>query len=34
MAVEITDGNFKDVVLDSDKVVLVDFWAPGVVLVE
>ena len=25
MAVEITDGNFKDVVLDSDKVVLVDF---------
>ena len=27
MAVEITDGNFKDVVLDSDKVVLVDFWA-------
>lgn len=28
MAVEITDGNFKEVVLDSDKVVLVDFWAP------
>ena len=27
MAVEITDGNFKEVVLDSDKVVLVDFWA-------
>ena len=27
MAVEITDGNFKNVVLDSDKVVLVDFWA-------
>lgn len=27
MAVEITDGNFKDVVLASDKVVLVDFWA-------
>ena len=27
MAVEITDGNFKDVVLDSDKAVLVDFWA-------
>ena len=25
MAVEITDGNFKDVVLESDKVVLVDF---------
>ena len=28
MALEITDGNFKDVVLDSDKVALVDFWAP------
>ena len=27
MAVEITDANFKDVVLDSDKAVLVDFWA-------
>ena len=27
MAVEITDGNFKNVVLESDKVVLVDFWA-------
>ncbi|MBT3418131.1 MAG: thioredoxin [Flavobacteriales bacterium] len=28
MAVEFTDANFKEVVLDSDKVVLVDFWAP------
>ena len=27
MAVEITDGNFQTVVKDSDKVVLVDFWA-------
>ena len=27
MAVEITDSNFKDVVLASDKPVLVDFWA-------
>ncbi len=27
MALEITDGNFKEVVLDSDKPVLVDFWA-------
>ena len=27
MAVEITDGNFNDVVLKSDKAVLVDFWA-------
>ena len=27
MAVEITDGNFKNFVLESDKVVLVDFWA-------
>ena len=27
MAVEITDGNFSDVVLNSDKAVLVDFWA-------
>ena len=38
MAVEITDGNFKNVVLDSDKVVLVDFWntlvIPGVAPVE
>jgi thioredoxin len=28
MAVEITDQNFKQEVLDSDKVTLVDFWAP------
>ena len=27
MALEITDQNFKDVVLDADKPVLVDFWA-------
>lgn len=27
MAIEITDTNFKEVVLESDKPVLVDFWA-------
>jgi thioredoxin 1 len=27
MAVEITDSNFEEVVLKSDKPVLVDFWA-------
>ncbi|UJF29187.1 thioredoxin [Kaistella sp. 97-N-M2] len=27
MAVEITDQSFKEMVLDSDKPVLVDFWA-------
>tara|TARA_B100001175_G_C19419082_1_gene595144 strand:+ start:614 stop:931 length:318 start_codon:yes stop_codon:yes gene_type:complete len=27
MALEITDSNFKEVVLESDKPVLVDFWA-------
>ena len=27
MALEITDVNFQEVVLDSDKPVLVDFWA-------
>lgn len=27
MALEITDNSFKDVVLASDKPVLVDFWA-------
>lgn len=27
MAVEITDANFEEVVLNSDKPVLVDFWA-------
>ena len=27
MALEITDGNFQEVVLDSEKPVLVDFWA-------
>ncbi len=27
MALEITDSNFEEVVLKSDKAVLVDFWA-------
>ncbi|PIE99235.1 MAG: thioredoxin [Polaribacter sp.] len=27
MALEITDSSFEDVVLNSDKPVLVDFWA-------
>lgn len=27
MAIEITDSNFDEVVLKSDKPVLVDFWA-------
>lgn len=27
MALEITDGNFEEVVLKSDKPVVVDFWA-------
>jgi thioredoxin 1 len=27
MALEITDANFEEVVLQSDKPVLVDFWA-------
>ena len=27
MAVEITDANFEETVLQSDKPVLVDFWA-------
>ena len=27
MALEITDSTFKDLVLNSDKPVLVDFWA-------
>jgi thioredoxin 1 len=27
MAVEFTDANFQELALDSDKVVLVDFWA-------
>lgn len=27
MAIEVTDANFEDVVLKSDKPVLVDFWA-------
>jgi thioredoxin 1 len=28
MAQEVTDQNFKQEVLEGDKVVLVDFWAP------
>jgi len=28
MAIEFTDKNFKEEVLQSDKIVLVDFWAP------
>lgn len=27
MAIELTDANFEEVVLNSDKPVLVDFWA-------
>jgi len=27
MAIEVTDANFEEVVLQSDKPVLVDFWA-------
>ena len=27
MAIEFTDANFKELVIDSDKPVLVDFWA-------
>ena len=27
MALEITDANFEEIVLKSDKPVLVDFWA-------
>lgn len=27
MALEITDSNFEEVVLNSDKPVMVDFWA-------
>ena len=27
MAIEITDENFEEIVLKSDKPVLVDFWA-------
>ena len=28
MALEFTDANFKTQVLDSDKLTIVDFWAP------
>ena len=28
MAQEVTDQNFKQEVLEGDKIVLVDFWAP------
>ena len=27
MAIEITDANFEEIVLKSDKPVLIDFWA-------
>ena len=27
MALEITDANFEEIVMNSDKPVLVDFWA-------
>ena len=27
MALEVTDGNFEELVLKSDKPVIVDFWA-------
>lgn len=27
MALEVTDGNFEEIVLKSDKPVIVDFWA-------
>ena len=27
MALELTDGNFQETVLDSDKLAIVDFWA-------
>ena len=27
MSLELTDSNFQEMVLDSDKVVIVDFWA-------
>jgi thioredoxin 1 len=27
MATQLTDSNFKELVLDSDKVAIVDFWA-------
>jgi len=27
MAIQITDSTFKETVLDSEKVVLIDFWA-------
>lgn len=28
MAIEVNDSNFNDIVVKSDKPVLVDFWAP------
>ena len=28
MAIEITDGNFQQLVIESDKPVMLDFWAP------
>ena len=32
MAVEFTDANFEELAINSDKPVLVDFWASGAVL--
>lgn len=34
MALEITDANFEELVLKSDKPVLIDFGQSGVVRVE
>ena len=28
MAIAVNDSNFKEIVINSDKPVLVDFWAP------
>lgn len=30
--VHVTDANFEEAVVQSDRTVLVDFWAPGVAL--
>ena len=32
--VKITDENFEELVINSDKLVIVDFWAGGAVLVK
>ena len=34
MALEITDATFEEVVLKSDKPVMVDFWQHGAVLAD